>query len=94
MKTFVYEGLPARVLFGSGTLAQLGEEVGRLGVKRVVVLATPQQENQARAISDRLGALSAGVFAGATMHTPVERTEDALAFVREAGADGTVALGG
>jgi len=94
MKTFVYEGLPARVLFGSGTLAQLGEEVGRLGIKRAVVLATPQQESQARALSDRLGALSAGVFAGATMHTPVERTEDALAFVRETGADGTVALGG
>src|SRR3954447_10437250 len=94
MKTFVYEGLPARVLFGSGTLTQLGEEVGRLGIKRAVVLATPQQEPQARALSDRLGAVWAGVFAGATMHTPVERTEEALAFVRQIGADGTVALGG
>jgi alcohol dehydrogenase class IV len=37
---------------------------------------------------------SVGVFAGAVMHTPVEITEKALSIVREAKADGVIAIGG
>ena len=35
MEPFVYEALPVRVIFGSGTVAQLKAEAERLGVRRV-----------------------------------------------------------
>jgi alcohol dehydrogenase class IV len=91
---FTYTGLPARVVFGSGTLAQLPAELDRLGLKRVLVLATPQQEAEANRLAASLGGRAAGVFAGAVMHTPTDVSEQAVARVRELGADGTVAVGG
>lgn len=94
MQPFVYEPLPARVIFGTGTLARLGDEVERLGLKRVLVLATPAQQGQAERLAASLGERAAGVFAGATMHTPVEVTDRAMAEVVSLGADGVVAVGG
>ena len=94
MQEFTYTANPARVLFGDGKIAALAEEVARLGLSRVLVLSTPQQERQARGVADALGGLCAGLFAGAVMHTPVAVTEQALRVVRETGADGIVAFGG
>lgn len=94
MEAFVYNGLPARVIFGSGTLGRLGAELERLDCRHAFLLATPQQEGSVRALAETLGGRAAGVFAGATMHTPVEVTEAALAAFEQAGADCTVALGG
>jgi len=94
MQEFTYTANPARVLFGDGKIAALAEEVARLGLSRVLVLSTPQQESQARGVADALGGLCAGLFAGAVMHTPVAVTEQALRVVRETGADGIVAFGG
>ncbi len=94
MDAFTYTGLPTRVVFGSGTLLQLGAEVERLGIKRAVVLATPQQQADAERTAAALGSLAAGVFAEATMHTPVAVTDRAMAAVAAMGADGLVAVGG
>lgn len=94
MQAFVYTSLPMRVLFGSGTLARLGEEVERLGLARVLVLSTPEQEEAGRAIAADLGGRAAGLFAGAVMHTPVPVTDAAMERVLTLGADGTVAVGG
>ena len=44
MRPFHYNGHPARVIFGSGTISQLPDEVARLGLERALVLATPTQE--------------------------------------------------
>jgi maleylacetate reductase len=94
MQPFVYEALPTRVVFGTGTVAKLREEVERLGITRALVLATPEQERHAQEIAGGLGELAAGVFAGAAMHTPVEVTEKALRTARDRRADGLVAVGG
>ncbi|TPG52381.1 maleylacetate reductase [Roseomonas nepalensis] len=94
MGPFTYEALPARVIFGAGTLARLGEEVEALGCRRALVLSTPEQRGMAEALAARLGPLSAGVFAEAAMHTPVEVTARAMEALRATGADCTVALGG
>jgi alcohol dehydrogenase class IV len=91
---FVYQGSPQRVVFGSGTLRQVGDEVALLGDKRALVLSTPEQNDQAEAVSALLGTASAGVFTGAKMHTPVDVTEAAMAVIRQSDADGTVAVGG
>jgi maleylacetate reductase len=94
MQPFIYEALPSRVIFGAGTLARLGDEVDRLGLRRVLVLSTPPQQPDAERLAASLGDRAAGVFAGATMHTPVEVTERAMAEVAARGADGIVAVGG
>ncbi|MEZ5668345.1 MAG: maleylacetate reductase [Alphaproteobacteria bacterium] len=94
MQAFTFKGIPARVVFGSGTVRQVRAEVERLGARRALVLATPQQAAQAEAVGALIGDLSAGVFAEAAMHTPVETTERAMARVAEVRADCTVAVGG
>jgi maleylacetate reductase len=94
MQPFVYTALPAKVIFGFGTLARVAGEVQELGCRRALVLATPHQQAEAGALAEQLGELSAGIFAEAAMHTPVDVTERALEAVRAAGADCTVALGG
>ncbi|RTQ98906.1 maleylacetate reductase [Halomonas nitroreducens] len=94
MMPFTYNGLPSRVIFGQGTLAQVAEEVRSLGGSRVLVLSTPEQEGQARQVLDQLGELGGDVFPGARMHTPVETTEEAMRALASLGADGVVAIGG
>jgi len=94
MSSFVYNGLPARVIFGFGAVRQLEAEIDRLGIKRVLVLATRRQKINAERTADLLGSKAAGVFADAVRHTPVDVTERALATVTRLGADGTLAIGG
>ena len=90
----VVENLPCRVVFGSGTLGAARAEVERLGGKRALVLTTPQQEAEGAELGSALGPLYAGIFSGATMHTPVEVTERALAAMGACEADCVVSLGG
>jgi maleylacetate reductase len=71
---FTYEAPAQRILFGLGTLARIGEEVRRLGRSRALVLSTPSQKADARRLADQLGALAAGVFSGAAMHTRAAAT--------------------
>jgi alcohol dehydrogenase class IV len=92
--SFTFENLPCRVVFGSGTLASAKAEIERLGGKRALVLTTPQQEAQGAKLGAALGPLYAGIFAGATMHTPIEVTAQALAAMKACDADCVVALGG
>jgi len=91
MLSFVYTGLPARVVFGSGTLAQLGAELERLGCKRALLLASRRHRAAGEAAAS---GLVAAVFEDAAMHTPVDVTERALAVLRDRQADGIVAIGG
>ena len=91
---FTYTGLPARVVFGSGTLASVKAEVERLGIARALVLTTPAQTAHGRDLIDRLGDRAAGMFSGAAMHTPIDVTTAALELVRAVDADGVVAIGG
>ncbi len=92
--SFTYTGLPARVVFGTGTLATLRGEIERLAITRALVLTTPAQVEHGRAVVEQLGDRAAGSFHGAVMHTPVDVTMSALAALRELAADGVVAIGG
>lgn len=94
MYPFVYQALSQRVVFGSGTIAQVGDEVARMELSRALVLTTPQQEETGREMVGALGSRAAGLFAGAAMHTPVEVTEKALEKVETLGADCVVSIGG
>lgn len=94
MHDFIYTANPGRVLFGFGTLEKLAEEIRAAGMTRVLLLSTRQQADQVRALSQKLGDLSVGVFDDARMHTPAEVTEQALKTLKSLGADGIVSLGG
>ncbi|SFL31929.1 maleylacetate reductase [Geodermatophilus ruber] len=91
---FTYQALPMRVLFGAGVLAQLPDEVARLGLGRVLVLCSPEQEATGHAVAAALGERAAGVLAEARMHVPVDVARRARERAGELGADGCVAVGG
>src|SRR5215469_2303727 len=92
--SFVYQMLPARVVFGHGTCATLPAEAERLGLRRLLVLSTPEQAMLAQQVRQLLGDRAAGAFYDATMHTPVEVTARALEVVKAEWIDGVVAVGG
>jgi maleylacetate reductase len=92
--TFAYCSQQYRVVFGAGTSVRLGEETERLGIKRALVLTTPEQQDLGQRLGAGLGERLAGVFAGARMHTPVEVTNEALGIVESRDIDGLVAIGG
>jgi maleylacetate reductase len=58
------------------------------------VLSTPEQRDLATRLTAGLGSAAAGIFAEATMHTPVEVSDRAAAVARDVAADCTVAIGG
>lgn len=92
--SFTYQANPTRVVFGFGALAQLPQEIERLGAQRALVLATPEQEHEAKRVAALLGARAAGVFAGAVMHVPIEAARAAREQARRLGADCAVTIGG
>jgi maleylacetate reductase len=94
MKSFVYNAHAARVVFGAGSLAQLGREIEALGARRALVLSTPGQRASAERVAQMLGERAAGVFDRAVMHVPIETAREAREVARKLGADCAVAIGG
>ena len=92
MKSFVYTGLPMRVVFGAGSVKQLGAELGRLGAKRALLLCTPGRADSVNAIAGGLPV--AGVFNRVVMHTPLALANEARQMAAELKADCCVAIGG
>ena len=43
IRSFSYQALPMRVVFGAGSLTRLPDEVQALGLTRVLVLCSPEQ---------------------------------------------------
>ncbi|KAA8908224.1 putative maleylacetate reductase [Sphaerosporella brunnea] len=95
MEPFIYTQNPSRVIFGSGTLKQLPDELKRQSLSKPLLLSTPEQVSQAQKLESLLtGVTVAGTFSQATMHTPAEVTEKALEFLKAVGADSLVSIGG
>ena len=94
MKNFVYIGRAARVIFGAGSLQQLGAEIDALGARKALVLSTPEQRESAERVAQLLGTRAAGVFDRAVMHVPIETAREAREVAARLGADCAVAIGG
>ncbi|ODV42980.1 maleylacetate reductase [Cupriavidus sp. UYMMa02A] len=94
MKAFQYSARAQRIVFGAGTIRQVGKEIDALGVSSVLVLSTPEQRRLAEQVMDLLGARAIGIFDRAVMHVPVETARVACAMAFELGADSVVAIGG
>ena len=94
MRSFVYNALPTRVVFGVGSVLQLAAEVVRLGKGRVLMITTPGRAAMAIRLAELLPDRVAGFFDKAVMHTPVEIANKARELASSVGADCCVAVGG
>jgi maleylacetate reductase len=94
MRSFSYNQLPSRVVFGVGALDHLQREIELLGATRALVLSTPEQKAQAAEVAHRLGDRCVGIFPRAVMHVPVETAREARNEAKRLGADCAVAIGG
>ncbi|MEZ0365917.1 maleylacetate reductase and hydroxyquinol 1,2-dioxygenase domain-containing protein [Mycobacterium sp. pUA109] len=94
MRSFTYNARPARVVFGSGAAAAVGEEVRRLQRSRVLLLGGPHVADAVAAIQHALGSLVVARFDDAAMHTPIEVTVRALETAKDNAVDCVVSVGG
>jgi maleylacetate reductase len=92
---FVHETASVRVVFATGALARLPDELDRAGLRRVLLIAGAQPPHpQLQAVLTVLGPRVAGTFGEVREHVPVALAERARAAAIQLGADGCVALGG
>jgi alcohol dehydrogenase class IV len=94
MEAFTYISHPARVVFGHGTLDQLGAEMDRLGMRRAFIAGTPSQAAAIDGVAAAMGDRVAHIWPRPAMHAPVEVTAEALKVLEQSGADGLIAIGG
>lgn len=94
MQDFHYKALPLDVYSGNGKLSELKDILTQHGYSKVLVLTTPEQENDGQRLAQQLGELSLGVYSHAVMHVPVEVANKAIDFAKLHQADCCLALGG
>ncbi len=94
VQPFVYTSHASRVVFGAGSLAQLGDEIDHLQARRVFVLCTPHQRALAASAGARLGDRVVGLFDRAEMHVPADVARAAQAEAQRLQADCLLAVGG
>jgi maleylacetate reductase len=91
---FAYRLHAVRVLFAAGALATLPEELGRNGMRRVLLLTTPGRAAEHGALHTLLAGQLAGHFDGASMHVPQAVVRAAGAVVERERPDSLLAFGG
>jgi maleylacetate reductase len=95
MTAFVHDIVPQRVVFAAGAVERTAEEVARLGLSRVLVIATPGSGTRLGArVRDLLGQRAAGLHAEAVVHVPRAIAEAGITATRNSQADGLVPVGG
>lgn len=94
MRSFTYDALPGRIVFGVGSVDRLSEEVDRLHVSRALMIYDVSLKDVGSELVERLGSRVAGEFTDIQQHVPAEAVERARKAARDAGADCAVTLGG
>jgi maleylacetate reductase len=94
MRAFTYETLPGRVIFGTGVISQLAEEIERLQKNRALLIVSGSAARLVPVLTEQLGDLLAGVFSEVAQHVPATLIEKSLVVAHETNADCIVTLGG
>ena len=95
MRSFTYDALPGRIVFGRGaSRRRLADEVDRLGAGGVLLIATEHERPLAEELASPLGERVVGVFTDVRPHVPVEAAGAARTMAREAGAEALLSVGG
>ncbi|MEO7371333.1 MAG: maleylacetate reductase, partial [Ilumatobacteraceae bacterium] len=94
MNPFTYDQLPARIVFGAGRLSEVGDEVERLGGRRVMLISDGAAAAPASLVTGQLGSRLALAWDDVAQHVPVELAERAREAATEASIDCIVCIGG
>jgi alcohol dehydrogenase class IV len=94
MRSFVYDALPGRVVFGVGSLERLPEELEHAGSKRVLLVAGPGTRAIAEQLEEQLGDREVGIFDEVLPHVPADAAQAAVETAVASGADSVVTVGG
>jgi alcohol dehydrogenase class IV len=96
MREFRYTSREQEVVFGAGSIAQLGEALDRLGWGRLLLCTTPslRRNGHLGRIEGGLGARLAATYEGVQPHVPEAQVRDALALGAEHQVDALIGLGG
>ena len=91
---FQYTGLPHRVLFGVGCVAQVAAELNQAGIHRPVLLCSRRGRSEIQPVLSAAGVALAGTFDAVRMHVPQATRQAAVALAEVSRADGAIAFGG
>lgn len=94
MDGFTYDALPGRVIFEVGGADRLAAEIDRLGLERVLFIASARWAEWVEARLTRLGNRGAGHFDGVVSQAPGELVDRLAQQARDLGVDGVVSVGG
>jgi maleylacetate reductase len=95
VQAFQYEALPGRVIFGRGAVrTRLAGEVDGLAAARVLVIASPSEEQLVRELAEPFADRVVGMFTGVRPHVPVAVADAARAQAAAASADLVLSVGG
>jgi maleylacetate reductase len=94
LRSFIHQAPAERIVFGVGTIAEIGTELDQMSVTRAVVLSTRGHAQLAERVASLLGDRVVAQFHGAVPHTPVGVTEQVLEVVKNRQGDGVVSVGG
>lgn len=93
MREFTYEATSARIVFGPGCAERvLAEEIERLGVQRLLIVATSRNASLIATPAKALPVVA--TFDGVRPHVPVETVNLAVALATRTGADAVLSVGG
>ncbi|WP_328330610.1 maleylacetate reductase [Kribbella sp. NBC_00382] len=93
-ESFTHVGLASRVVLGAGSLDRVADEIGLLGIDRVLLIATKSARDWADLVERSLGDRFAGRIDEVRQHVPKEKADAARAKALEVEATGIVAIGG
>jgi alcohol dehydrogenase class IV len=92
---FTYDALPARIVFGRGTArTRLADEVGRLEVTRVLLIASSRDAELVRTLVAPFAGRVAATFTDVKEHVPVETAAAVRALAVDIAADAVLCIGG
>jgi maleylacetate reductase len=95
VQAFTWSALPSRVVFGTGAVLRVSDEVARLEKRRVLLVGGGASTRTSFSrVRDALGDMVAGTFGGSTQHVPAHVIDAAVATARAVGADVLISVGG
>jgi len=94
MDGFTYDALPGRIVFGSGAVAHLAGEAGRLGIGRALVLCSAARRDEAACAVAGFDQGAAVLCDASLPNMPREAYDRAMADIAAQRADGIIAFGG
>jgi maleylacetate reductase len=94
MRSFTYDSLPGRIVFGVGSVDRLPDEVDLLDVSRAIVFYDVSVKDVGSELVERLGARAVGEFTDIQQHVPIGVVERARKAARDVNADCAVTVGG